>query len=146
MSLIHNLSTPPALPGPAAGGGSSGITGDSQPGPCDTDQKQRLASHLNALAELASELEGDPEELLNLLRQLEQLHRTIQDGAFRASLPEDRNALFRLLSEMESSGGWPYIPRLQLRTFLDLLQREEPRTELLAGFHDAPHDDSALAA
>jgi hypothetical protein len=25
---------------------------------------------------------------------------------------------------MEDSGGWPYIPRLQLRTFLDLLQRE----------------------
>ena len=26
---------------------------------------------------------------------------------------------------METSGGWPYIPRLQLRTFLDLLDREE---------------------
>jgi hypothetical protein len=22
---------------------------------------------------------------------------------------------------MEGSGGWPYIPRLQLRTFMDLL-------------------------
>ena len=25
---------------------------------------------------------------------------------------------------MERSGGWPYIPRLQLRTFMDLLQDE----------------------
>ena len=77
-----------------------------------------------ALAQLdavAQELEGRPDALLALLRSLEQLHRSIQDGPFRASLPADRNALFRLLSEMERSGGWPYIPRLQLRTFLDLL-------------------------
>lgn len=77
-----------------------------------------------ALAQLeavARELEGQPEALLGLLRSLEQLHRSIQDGPFRSSLPADRNALFRLLSEMERSGGWPYIPRLQLRTFLDLL-------------------------
>ena len=32
---------------------------------------------------------------------------------------------------MEKSGGWPYIPRLQLRTFMDLLQSD---------------NDSALAA
>lgn len=77
-----------------------------------------------ALAQLeavARELEGQPEALLGLLRSLEALHRSIQDGPFRASLPADRNDLFRLLSEMERSGGWPYIPRLQLRTFLDLL-------------------------
>ncbi|MFM8544902.1 MAG: hypothetical protein ACKOAP_07935, partial [Vulcanococcus sp.] len=60
---------------------------------------------------VARELEGRPEALLALLRSLEQLHRTVQDGAFRASLPSDRNALFQLLSEMERSGGWPYIPR-----------------------------------
>ena len=29
---------------------------------------------------------------------------------------------FRLLEDMEHSGGWPYIPRLQLRSFMDLLQ------------------------
>ncbi len=76
---------------------------------------------LAQLAALAQELEGQPEALLGLLRSLEQLHRSIQDGPFRGSLPADRNDLFRLLSEMERSGGWPYIPRLQLRTFLDLL-------------------------
>ncbi len=63
--------------------------------------------------------------LLNLLRELEILHRSIQDGAFRRSLPEDRQQLFDLLRDMERSGGWPYIPRLQLRTFMDLLQRDD---------------------
>jgi len=82
---------------------------------------------LRALLALAEGLEGDPAALLDLLRRLEKLHRTIQDGAFRNSLPEDRNRLYQLLESMEDSGGWPYIPRLQLRTFLDLLQREAPR-------------------
>lgn len=78
--------------------------------------------HLDRLAALAATHEGDSVALLQLLRQLEKLHRAIQDGAFRASLPSDRGSLFRLLQDMEQSGGWPYIPRLQLRTFLDLLQ------------------------
>jgi hypothetical protein len=76
---------------------------------------------LAALRALAESLEGDPGALLDLLRRLEELHRSIQDGPFRSSLPSDRNGLFTLLSEMEGSGGWPYIPRLQLRTFMDLL-------------------------
>jgi hypothetical protein len=79
---------------------------------------------LSALMALAAGMEGDPAALLDLLRRLEKLHRSIQDGAFRNSLPEDRNRLYQLLEAMEDSGGWPYIPRLQLRTFMDLLQRE----------------------
>jgi hypothetical protein len=86
---------------------------------------EELAPHLQGLAEVAAAHEGDPLALLSLLRQLEKLHRTIQDGAFRASLPSDRGSLFRLLQDMEQSGGWPYIPRLQLRTFLDLLQTDD---------------------
>jgi len=82
---------------------------------------------LRVLLALAESLEGDPAALLDLLRRLEKLHRTIQDGAFRNSLPEDRHRLFQLLESMEDSGGWPYIPRLQLRTFMELLQREVPR-------------------
>jgi len=93
----------------------------------------RADASLAQLEALARELEGQPEGLLALLRRLEQLHRTIQDGPFRASLPEDRNHLFDLLAEMERSGGWPYIPRLQLRTFLDLLQREEATPAPAAG-------------
>ncbi|MFM7267664.1 MAG: hypothetical protein ACKOZT_03625 [Cyanobium sp.] len=83
------------------------------------------AQDLHSLAALAERLHGDPAALLDLLRRLEQLHRAIQDGPFRDSLPSDRNRLYQLLEGMEYSGGWPYIPRLQLRTFIELLKREE---------------------
>jgi hypothetical protein len=83
-----------------------------------------LEEQLASLEQMANHLHGQPEALLDLLRRLEKLHRSIQDGPFRNSLPADRNDLFRLLAEMERSGGWPYIPRLQLRTFMDLLQRD----------------------
>ena len=95
--------------------------------------------HLERLEAVAAAHEGDSEALLSLLRQLEKLHRTIQDGAFRASLPSDRGSLFRLLQDMEQSGGWPYIPRLQLRTFLDLLQTETPADPA------RPHPEPAAA-
>lgn len=100
---------------------TNGLASDpqSQPKPgagADLDAK------VAALEQLAQALKDDPLELLRLLRRLEQLHRSIQDGPFRASLPCGRNELFRLLEDMENSGGWPYIPRLQLRTFMDLLQ------------------------
>ncbi|MCP9927330.1 hypothetical protein KBY90_05535 [Cyanobium sp. CH-040] len=94
-----------------------------------SDRRQRLSLVLAELDGLASELAGDPEALLEMLRRLEQLHRSIQDGPFRASLPADRNQLFALLQGMEGSGGWPYIPRLQLRTFMDLLQREQEQVQ-----------------
>jgi hypothetical protein len=92
----------------------------------------RLDALLAGLSALAGEVEQEPETLLLLLRRLEELHRTIQDGPFRASLPADRNQLFTLLQSMEQSGGWPYIPRLQLRTFMDLLQSAEAQTPLAA--------------
>jgi hypothetical protein len=92
----------------------------------------RLSAVLDELQALASDVEGQPDQLLMLLRRLEELHRTIQDGPFRASLPADRGELFTLLQNMEKSGGWPYIPRLQLRTFMDLLQSGEAGTPLAA--------------
>lgn len=85
----------------------------------------KLQALLSEVDGLATELEGQPAPLLTLLRQIEALHRRIQDGPFRTSLPADRHQFFTLLQAMETSGGWPYIPRLQLRTFLDLLDREE---------------------
>ncbi len=103
-----------------------------------SSQQERLTSQLEQLAHLAGELEGQPEALLSLLRQLEQLHRSVQDGPFRSSLPADRGQLFSLLQSVERSGGWPYIPRLQLRTFMDLLQHQ-------AANNETP-DDEPLAA
>ena len=110
------------------------MTTTSETAGLSASQQQRLDTQLEALTALAAELQGQPDALLALLRQLEQLHRTVQDGAFRSSLPADRGALFNLLRTMEQSGGWPYIPRLQLRTFMDLLQR------------DLPDEDHPLAA
>jgi hypothetical protein len=83
-----------------------------------------LKGALDTLLRIAERRSEQPDALLDLLRRIEHLHRSIQDGPFRSSLPSDRNGLFTLLSEMESSGGWPYIPRLQLRTFMDLLAPE----------------------
>ena len=94
--------------------------------------EQQLNAALAELQQLADVADGQPEVLLQLLRRLEDLHRTIQDGPFRASLPADRGDLFNLLQSMERSGGWPYIPRLQLRTFMDLLQSGEAGTALAA--------------
>ncbi|MFM7362052.1 MAG: hypothetical protein ACKO25_09560 [Cyanobium sp.] len=95
------------------------------PPAADGALEAQIDASLAGVEALASELSGQPEALLTLLRRIESLHRRIQDGPFRACLPEDRNRLFELLAEMERSGGWPYIPRLQLRTFLDLLQQSE---------------------
>ena len=75
---------------------------------------------------LADEAGHDPQQLLLLLRSIEQLHRDLQDGPFRASLPSDRRGLHDLLQSMERSGGWPYIPRLQLKTFMELLDEPAP--------------------
>ena len=86
--------------------------------------QEKLQPALKTLRELSEQHRDDPESLLLLLRDLEALHRDIQDDAFRESLPEDRQKLFALLKTMERSGGWPYIPRLQLRTFIDLREQD----------------------
>ena len=86
--------------------------------------QEKLQPALKTLRELSEQHRDDPESLLLLLRDLEALHRDIQDDAFRESLPGDRQKLFALLKTMERSGGWPYIPRLQLRTFIDLLEQD----------------------
>ncbi len=93
--------------------------------PEQTAWEARLQALLAEVDGIAADLASQPAGLLTLLRQIEALHRRIQDGPFRASLPADRHQFFTLLQAMETSGGWPYIPRLQLRTFLDLLDRAE---------------------
>ncbi len=70
--------------------------------------------------------EGDTVALLALLRQLEQLHREIRDGVFQESLPVNRRQLYSLLKDIESEGGWPYIERMRLQTFLANLSQEAP--------------------
>lgn len=71
---------------------------------------------------LAESWKEDPKLLLDLLRQLEACHREITDRYFIPALPNTRHGLFDILKEMEEKGGWPYIPRFQLKQFLEHLK------------------------
>ncbi|URR35733.1 hypothetical protein NBE99_00960 [Thermosynechococcus sp. HN-54] len=88
---------------------------------------------LNALAErirmAAAQANGDVHALLALLRLLEQLHREICDNRFQAALPTNRQALYKLLRDIETNGGWPYIPRKRLESFLGAIQEESHQHE-----------------
>ncbi|MDM7954389.1 MAG: hypothetical protein QUV07_14405 [Cyanobium sp. CZS 25K] len=124
LSRTHPIDESTPFAPPSAQPSAATPAAPSSPPSSDPD----LQESLDALLRIAEQRAQQPEALLDLLRRIEQLHRSIQDGPFRSSLPSDRNGLFTLLSEMESSGGWPYIPRLQLRTFMDLLS-PEPEAE-----------------
>ena len=89
----------------------------------ELDIQSQLQPLLQQLRTFVDDHREDPEALLFFLRTLEELHRDVQDGAFRNSLPEDRQQLFGFLQTLERSGGWPYIPRLQLKTFIALLDQ-----------------------
>lgn len=90
-----------------------------------------IAAMAQSVRDLATARDGDVEALLSLLRLLEQLHREIEDGPFRRALPTNRQALYRLLQDMERVGGWPYIPRLRLRSVMHWLEElEDPEDDL----------------
>ncbi len=86
-----------------------------------TLEKEQLKEALLALRALAQCHREDPKALLDILRQLEACHRDITDRYLLPALPNTRHALFDLLKEMEEKGGWPYIPRLQLRQIIEQL-------------------------
>lgn len=67
----------------------------------------------------------DSAELLQLLRLLETLHRNIREDLFIKTLPTNRQALHLLLKEIEAAGGWPYIPRMRLKSLMAKLYAEE---------------------
>jgi hypothetical protein len=92
----------------------------------ETPELQQIADLVKAQAHQAS---GNMEQLLALLRSLELLHREIRDGLFQEALPGNRQALHRLLREMESEGGWPYIPRMRLQEFLKHLEATSNQPE-----------------
>ncbi|MBD2459601.1 hypothetical protein H6G89_00965 [Oscillatoria sp. FACHB-1407] len=85
----------------------------------------------------AQSRQGDGLALLALLRQLEKLHREIRDGLFQECLPDNRQALYSMLRDMEASGGWPYIHRMKLQSFMQQLL-----TELADGENSAEHESS----
>ncbi|WRH68458.1 MAG: hypothetical protein RSE13_09840 [Planktothrix sp. GU0601_MAG3] len=91
---------------------------------------QARSNQLEFLAEqvliLAKAAEGNPLDILAVLRILEQLHQDIRESLFQQSLPDNRQKLYHLLREIESKGGWPYIPRSSLKSVMENLQREFP--------------------
>ena len=89
-----------------------------------------LQSIANTIRSLAHDRQEDNLALLSLLRLLESLHREIRDSLFQESLPDNRQALYSLLKDIEASGGWPYIHRMKLRS-------------LLSNFQDVSDDDPA---
>lgn len=85
-------------------------------------QSEKLVHELQAIADAVHDAvqhcQGDAMTILALLRQLEQLHREIRDEDFQKSLPDNRQALYSLLKNIESFGGWPYIERMRLQALL----------------------------
>jgi hypothetical protein len=80
--------------------------------------------------------QGQSIALLAILRLLERLHQEIRDGVFQDSLPDNRQALYALLRDIEQSGGWPYIHRMKLQAFLtgflsEVVELAEASTEAL---------------
>ena len=89
---------------------------------------EKVASKIR---KLAKENQGDIEAILSLLRLLENLHKEIRDGVFQECLPENRQALYNLLRDIENAGGWPYIYRGSLQSLLAKFSKEEANELLL---------------
>ena len=87
-----------------------------------------LKSELVAIAEhlqtIAQRYEGNEIALLTLLRTLEAAHREICDSFFQDALPKNRQQLYSFLREIETEGGWPYIPRMKLRVLLEQMDSD----------------------
>lgn len=88
--------------------------------------QSQMQSLTEAIRTLAESCQGDSLLLLGLLRTLESSHREIRDGLFQASLPDNRQALYKLLRNIEANGGWPYIHRMKLRSLLGYTQQLSP--------------------
>lgn len=79
---------------------------------------------------VAQQQQGNSLELLAILRLLERLHQTIRDSFFQESLPDNRQALYALLRDIEASGGWPYIHRMKLQALFSNFPPEISNDEL----------------
>jgi hypothetical protein len=78
--------------------------------------------------QLAADHQQQTDELLAILRTLEELHRNIREEFFQPALPQSRHSLYSLLMEIESQGGWPYIERMRLQDLLQAMDTSEPPT------------------
>ncbi|WP_416667133.1 hypothetical protein [Egbenema bharatensis] len=104
--------------------GGAGQTGNHLP----AELQEELESIARLIRSTAYEYKHQSHDLLALLRVLEAVHQEIRDGLFQDSLPDNRQALYALLRDIENDGGWPYIHRMKLQAFLSHLP-EEPESE-----------------
>ena len=117
--------------------------------------RTKLESDLEEIAAsiwtVARQQQGQSIEILAILRLLERLHQEIRDSFFQDSLPDNRQALYALLRDIEQSGGWPYIHRMKLQAFLVHFLAEspevltEPVTEPVTEASDPAPSDSGDA-
>lgn len=86
---------------------------------------EELRADLGAIAtsidDVAQRHRGNGIALLALLRVLEASHREVCDDLFQEALPQNRQQLYNFLKDIEAEGGWPYIPRMKLRSLIILL-------------------------
>jgi hypothetical protein len=90
-----------------------------------TEEKVRhsqLQEITAAIQSAAENYQGDTLALLSLLRVLEELHQVIREDLFQDALPTNRQELYSLLKDIETEGGWPYIPRMRIGALLAALQ------------------------
>ncbi|NES84655.1 MAG: hypothetical protein F6K10_26420 [Moorea sp. SIO2B7] len=87
---------------------------------------QEISKRILAIAKV---YQGNSWDLLSLLRTLELIHREIQENLLQPSLPDNRQQLYKLLKEIEETGGWPYIERMRLQDFLVKFQEVALNTD-----------------
>jgi Rad3-related DNA helicase len=91
----------------------------------NSTQDEALAAIAHLIRTTAQARQGDTLALLALLRTVEALHQEIRDGAFQDSFPDNRQALYSLLRDIETEGGWPHIYRPRLSAFIAQLMADE---------------------
>lgn len=111
--------------------------------PMPAPSTDRALVETNAIADavrvVAAKYRSDCLSLLALLRLLENLHREIREELFLDTLPTNRQDLYALLRDMESEGGWPYIPRPNLRALIEQLSIEsKDDSDLNTNSHSEP--------
>jgi hypothetical protein len=90
-----------------------------------TSLEDGLQSIKHVTLAIAQEYQGDSLALLAVLRLLEQVHQEIRDSLFQQALPDNRQSLYKLLRDIETKGGWPYIYRMRLQSILEKMELEE---------------------
>ncbi len=101
-------------------------TSTSQTGEKKTALTERLQQISAIGLQLAADHHQQTDELLAILRTLEELHRHIREDFFQPALPQSRHSLYSLLMEIEAQGGWPYIERMRLQDLLQAMDAENP--------------------